>query len=391
MRGPGAVTGAFALECAIDEMADRLRMDPIELRLRNEPDRDPSTGTPFSTRRLTDCFRQGADTFGWSRRNPEPRAARDGDLLIGMGTAAALYHTVRSESSASARINADGTAEIFAAASDIGPGTYTSMTQVAADALGLPLNRVRFSLGDSRYPQAATQYGSQVMLSVGSSIALTANTLRDRAIRTAILDPGSPLTGAGPEDVTVTDGRMHLSADPSRGETYQDLLRRRRLQALDANQTYQPDDAKERYSMHSYGAVFAEVGVDELLATVRIRRLYAVYDAGRIINPRLAHSQALGGMTQGIGMALLESGEIDYRDGRIVNANLSDYLVPVNADVPALDAAYLEARDDIADPIGVKGLGEVVMVGVPGAIVNAVYNATGKRITDLPITIEKLL
>ncbi len=391
MRGPGAVTGAFALECAIDELAEKLQLDPIELRLRNEPDHDQSTGTPFSTRRLTDCFSQGAKAFGWSRRNPTPGATRDGDLLIGMGTAAALYHTVRSESSASARLNADGTAEIFAAASDIGPGTYTSMTQVAADALGLPMNRIRFSLGDSRYPKAATQYGSQVMLSVGSSVALTANMLRDRAVRTAVVDPGSPLNGLRPDDVAITDGRMHLNADPRRGESYQDLLRRRGLQTLDADQTYSPDDASERYSMHSYGAVFAEVAVDSLLATVRIRRIYAVYDAGRIINPKLAHSQALGGMTQGIGMALLESAETDYRDGRIVNANLSDYLIPVNADVPALDAAYLDARDDVADPIGVKGLGEVVMVGVPGAIANAVYNATGKRITDLPITIEKLL
>lgn len=391
MRGPGAVTGAFALECALDELAERLGIDPIELRLRNEPDHDQSTGTPFSTRQLADCFRQGADTFGWSRRNPTPRATREGDLLIGMGTAAALYHTVRNESSASARINPDGTAEIFAAASDIGPGTYTSMTQVAADTLGLPLSRVRFSLGDSQYPRAAVQYGSQTMLSVGSSIALTANMLRDQAIRIAVIDPGSPLNGLKPEDINIADGRMHLRTDPSRGETYQELLRRRRLNSLDSQQTYAPDDAEDRYSMHSYGAVFAEVAVDELLGTVRIRRIYAVYDAGRIINPKLAHSQALGGMTQGIGMALLENAETDHRDGRIVNANISDYLVPVNADVPALDAAYLDARDDIADPIGVKGLGEVVMVGVPGAIANAVYNATGKRIRDLPTTIEKLL
>jgi xanthine dehydrogenase YagR molybdenum-binding subunit len=391
MRGPGAVTGAFALECAIDELAERLRMDPIDLRLRNEPDQDQSTSTPFSTRRLTECFRQGADTFGWSRRNPAPRTTRDGDLLVGMGTAAALYHTVRSESSASARINADGTAELFAAASDIGPGTYTSMTQVAADALGLPMTRVRFSLGDSRYPKAATQYGSQVMLSVGSSVALTANMLRDRIIRTAIVDPGSPLNGLRPDDIAVADGRMQSRADPGRGETYQELLRRRGLPSLDSAQTYSPDDANTRYSMHSYGAVFAEVAVDELLGTVRIRRIYAAYDAGRIINPKLAHSQALGGMTQGIGMTLLESAETDYRDGRIVNANLSDYLVPVNADVPALDADYLDSRDDIADPIGVKGLGEVVMVGVPGAIANAVYNATGKRVTDLPITIDQML
>ncbi|MBP1818618.1 xanthine dehydrogenase family protein molybdopterin-binding subunit [Mycobacterium sp. OAE908] len=391
MRGPGAVTGAFALESAIDELAHQIGMDPIEIRLRNEPDRDDSTGTPFSTRRLTDCFRRGADTFGWSRRNPTPGVTREGDLLIGMGTAGAIYHVVRSESSASARINADGTAEVFAAASDIGPGTYTSMTQMVADGLGLPLNRVRFSLGDSRFPKAATQYGSQTMLSVGNSMALTAAMLRDRFIRTAVVDPGSPLNGLRPEEIAITDGRMHARTDPGRGESYQDLLRRRGWTNLEATNTYTPDDAKTRYSMHSYGAVFAEVAVDPLLGTVRIRRIYALYDAGRIINPKLAHSQAIGGMTQGIGMALLEHSEIDHRDGRLVNANLSDYLVPVNADVPALDAAFLPAEDTIAGPIGVKGLGEVVMVGIPAAIANAVFNATGKRIRDLPITIEKLL
>jgi xanthine dehydrogenase YagR molybdenum-binding subunit len=265
------------------------------------------------------------------------------------------------------------------------------MTQVAADALGLPLSRVRFLLGDSRYPKAATQYGSQTMASVGSSVALTANMLRDQFIRTAVVDPGSPLNGLRPDEITITDGRMHPLADPGRGETYQQLLRRRSLDHLGAQQTYTPDDAKSRYSMHAYGAVFAEVAVDDLLGIVRIRRIYAVYDAGRIINPKLAHSQALGGMIQGIGMALLESGETDYRDGRLVNANLSDYLVPVNADVPALDAVFLPAEDTVATPIGVKGLGEVVMVGVPGAIANAVFNATGKRITDLPITLDKLL
>lgn len=391
MRGPGAVTGAFALESAMDRLAERLSMDPIELRIRNEPDYDESTGTPFSTRRVTECFREGARAFGWSRRNPTPRVTRQGDLLIGMGTAAALYHVVRNESSASARINADGTAEVFAATSDIGPGTYTSMTQVAADALGLPLDRVRFSLGDTQYPRAAVQYGSQTMLSVGSSIAMTAAMLRDQAIRTAVVDPGSPLHGVQPDEVTVTSGRMHLHTDTARGETYRELLQRKKLPSLEAQQTYSPDDAKERYSMHSYGAVFAEVAVDEMLGTIRIQRIHAVYDAGRIINPKLAHSQAISGMTQGIGMALLERAETDLRDGRIVNANLSDYLVPVNADVPALDATFLDTRDDIADPIGVKGLGEVVMVGVPGAIANAVYNATGKRITHLPITIEHML
>jgi len=391
MRGPGATTGAFALESAMDDLAFRLRMDPIELRLRNEPDRDLSENLPFSTRRLTDCFRQGADTFGWARRNPTPRSTRDGDQLIGIGTAAAVYHTSRSECAALARINADGTADVQCGTSDMGPGTYTSMTQVAADALGLPLSRVRFALGDSNFPEAPSHSGSRTMASVGSAVFTTANMLRDRFVRTAVVDPGSPLNGLRPDDVWVADGRMFHTGEPARAESYQDLLRRRGWEKLDAQQTWSPDDADQRYSMSAYGAVFAEVAVDELLGTVRIRRISGCYDAGRIINPKLAHSQAIGGMVGGIGMALLEGTQLDYRDGRIVNANMSDYLVPVNADVPALDAAYLPAQDTIADPLGVKGLGELVIVGVPAAIANAVFNATGRRVTDLPITLEKLL
>jgi len=391
MRGPGITSGAFALESAMDDLAFRLGMDPVELRLRNEPDRDQSEDVPFSTRRLTDCFRQGAATFGWSRRNPISRATREGNQLIGMGTAAGSYHTLVSACSVSVRINPDGTADVQTGSSDMGPGTYTSMTQVAADALGLPINRIRFALGDSRMPPAPGHGGSQTMASVGSGVWNAANMLRDRFIRTAVVDPGSPLNGLRPEQVSVADGRMFATGEPNRGESYQDLLRRRRWGPLDAQETWSPGDAAERFSMHAYGAVFAEVAVDEQLGQARVRRMYAVYDAGRIINPLLAHSQAIGGMVGGIGMALLEATELDHRDGRIINANMSDYLVPINADISSLDAAFLPAEDTIADPLGVKGLGELVFVGVPAAVANAVFNATGKRITDLPITLDKLL
>jgi xanthine dehydrogenase YagR molybdenum-binding subunit len=391
MRGPGFSPGAFALESAMDDLAHRLGMDPIELRIRNEPTRNESDGKPFSTRRLVDCLHQGAATFGWAQRNPAPRATRDGDNLIGMGMAAAGYHTGRHECQALARINADGTAEVQSATSDMGPGTYTSMTQVAADALGLPLTKVQFTLGDSRLPTAPIHAGSMTMASVGSAVLTAGNMLRDRFIRTAVTDPGSPLNGVKPEDVTVTDGRMTSVSNTGRGETYQDLLRRRGWPSLDSQQTWNPGDVDTRYSLSAYGAVFAEVAVDELLGLVRIRRIFALFDVGRVVNPKLAHSQAIGGMVGGIGMALLEASLVDHRDGRVVNANMSDYLVPVNADVPALDAAFLPAEDTIADPLGVKGLGEVVIVGVPAAIANAVFNATGKRLTELPITVEHLL
>lgn len=391
MRGPGATTGAFALESAMDDMAHLLGLDPIELRLRNEPDHDQTTGSPFSTRRLTDCLRQGAASFGWSQRNPSPRSVRDGHDLIGIGVAAAGYHTVRSASDALARVNADGTADVQSATSDMGPGTYTSMAQVAADALGLTLARVRFTLGDSRLPKAPAQSGSRTMASVGSAVFTAATMLRDRFIRTAVVDPGSPLNGLPPQAVSVSDGRMFATADPSRGERYDALLARRGWPHLDTQQTWSPGDADSRFSMNAYGAVFAEVAVDETLGTVRVRRMLGCYDAGRVINPRLAGSQAIGGMVGGIGMALLEGTHTDHRDGRIVNANMSDYLVPVNADIPALDAQFLAGEDTIADPIGAKGLGEVVIVAVPAAIGNAVFNATGTRVTDLPITLDKLL
>ncbi|WP_458318908.1 xanthine dehydrogenase family protein molybdopterin-binding subunit [Mycolicibacterium brisbanense] len=391
MRGPGFTPGAFALESAMDDLAHRLALDPIELRIRNEPSRNESDGKPFSTRRLVDCLHQGAATFGWAHRNAEPRSTRDGANLIGMGIAAAGYHTGRRECQALARINADGTAEVQSATSDMGPGTYTSMTQVAADALGLPITKVQFTLGDSRLPAAPIHAGSQTMASVGSAVLTAGNMLRDRFVRTAVTDPGSPLNGLRPEDVTVADGRMAARNAPGRRETYQDLLRRRGWPSLDSQQTWNPGDVDTRYSLSAYGAVFAEVAVDELLGLVRIRRMYALFDVGSVVNPKLAHSQAIGGMVGGIGMALLEGSQIDHRDGRVVNANMSDYLVPVNADVPALDAAFLPAQDMIADPLGVKGLGEIVIVGVPAAIANAVFNATGKRITELPITIEHLL
>ncbi|CAM4141104.1 Xanthine dehydrogenase molybdenum-binding subunit [Mycobacterium basiliense] len=394
MRGPGAVTGAFALECCMDDLANRLAIDPIELRLRNETDIDQINGIPFSTRRLTDCLTRGAADFGWGRRNPVAGATRDGESLVGMGVAAAAYYSYRTECSSIARVFADGTAEVQSGTSDMGPGTYTSMTQVAADALGMPLSRVRFALGDSNFPPAPPHSASRTMASVGSSVFTAANMLRDKFIRAAVTDPGSPLNGLRPENVAVADGYMFSTlagAGPERGESYQELLRRRGWSVLYVAQTWTPGTAEDNYSTYAYGAVFAEVTVDSLLPVVRIRRVHACYDVGRVVNPKLARSQAIGGMVGGIGMALLEAGEMDHRQGRVINATMSDYLVPVNGDVPALEATFLPAEDKIANPIGVKGLGELVIVGVPAAIANAVFNATGRRVTELPITVEKLL
>ncbi|MFJ3841720.1 xanthine dehydrogenase family protein molybdopterin-binding subunit [Streptomyces sp. NPDC090054] len=390
MRGPGVVSSAFALETAVDQLAHDLGIDPIELRLRNEPTRDEVTRLPFSTRRLRDCYELGARRFGWSRRRPSPGGRTEGDLLIGMGMATASYHNNRRQVGSRARVDADGTATVATATSDMGPGTTTSVMQVAADALGLPARQVTFRLGDSAYPAAPPHAGATTMASVGSGAHTSCTALRNKFITMAVADPASPLYRADPAKVTVRDGRLS-SRKNGATDSYREILGRAGLPGLEATATWGPGDTDTRISTYGYGAVFAEVSVDPLLGLVRIRRMFAAYDVGRVISPKLAHSQAIGGMVGGIGMALLEGTVTDHRDGRIVNAGLADYLVPVNADVPELDAAFIDTEDPLADPIGVKGLGEITIVGVPAAIGNAVFNATGKRLTDLPIRLEALL
>jgi xanthine dehydrogenase YagR molybdenum-binding subunit len=391
MRGPGFATASYVIESAMDELAHELGIDPIELRRRNEPKEDESSGLPFSTRRLRECYTVGAREFGWHRRASSPRSRRDGDWLLGMGFAVGVYDTARMPAQARARLAADGTAVVEAAASDMGPGTYTSQTQVAADALGLTMHTVTFRLGDSLYPQTPPHGGSMTMASVGSAVLDGCNQVRLQAIKLAVEDEQSPLYGAAPDDIVVRQGRMHLKHNPSRGETYRDLLTRNNRTHFEALGSYGGPSTPERHSFYAYNATFAEVAVDATLGMVRVRRMLGVYDAGRIISPKLAESQAIGGIVGGIGTALLEHTVTDHRDGRIVNANLADYLVPVNADVPDITAIYLDGDDPEADPLGVKGLGEVVHVGVAPAIANAVFNATGRRIRQLPIAAEALL
>lgn len=390
-RGPGPATAAYAIEVALDELAHRVGVDPVELRLRNEPAEDESSGLPFSTRRLRECLSTGADEIGWQHRARRPGTRRDGDWLIGLGVAAGVYHSGSAPAQARVRLTADGTALVETASSDMGPGTYTSMTQVAADALGLTVATVRLRLGDSLYPPTPPHGGSMTMASVGSAVLNGSDLVRRQAIDLAVKDPGSPLHGADPDRIVVRQGRLTLRDQPARADTYQRLLARNNREHLEALGSHTPGDSARRYSTAAYAATFAEVAVDATLGLIRIRRLVGVYDAGRIVNPRLAESQAIGGMVGGIGAALLEHTVTDDRDGRIVNANLADYLVPVNADVPALKAIYLRGEDPHLVALGVKGLGEVVHVGVAPAIANAVFNATGRRVRSLPITVEALL
>jgi xanthine dehydrogenase YagR molybdenum-binding subunit len=350
MRGPGEASGVYALECALDELAYKLGIDPIELRRRNEPTKDEGEDKPFSSRSLLQCYALGAQRFGWAKRNPEPRSMRDGRLLIGMGVASATYPAGHATANALARLLPDGTAEIETAASDMGPGTYTSMTQVAAETLGLPMDKVRFRLGHSDYPPAPSHGGSWTMASVGSAVRGACLAVREKAGNTRIDQP--------------IEARFSSSRSP---------------------------EINERYSMHAFGAVFVEVSVDPDAGIIRARRAFGAYGAGRIINPRLAHSQCVGGMIGGIGMALMERTVLDGRDGRPVNAHMADYLLPVNLDIAQVEAEFVEEADPHVNPLGVKGLGEIALVGIAPAIANAVFHATGKRVRDLPIRLEDVL
>ncbi len=357
MRGPGEASGVLALECAMDELAVALRLDPVELRLRNEPAVNEHTGLPFSTRSMRQCYTLGAERFGWARRDPRPRSMRDGRMLLGWGMSAATYPASRGLAHARARILADGTAEVETAASDMGPGTYTSMTQVAADALGLAPADVRFALGRSDFPPTPPHGGSMTMASVGSAVQAACLAAREQA----------------------------------GGTDYRQIIARRGGAPIVAEASSARGDEQRQYSMHAFGAVFVEVAVDPGLCTVRVRRALGAYAAGRIVNPKLARSQCTGGMVGGIGMALMEQTVIDPRDGRPVNASLADYLVPVNLDAGSLDVMFVDETDPHVNPLGVKGLGEIAIVGMAPAIANAVFHATGRRIREFPIRIEALL
>ena len=364
-RGPGESSGTFGLESAIDELADRLGIDPIELRLRNYAENDPESGRPFSSKSLRECYHRGADRFGWSRRSAKPRSLRDGDVLIGLGMATATYPAKRLPASAVARLTADGTFRVLAATHEFGTGTYTSMSQVAAEALGVPVDRIRFELGDSSLPENPISAGSMTAASTGPAVHAAASALRDR-LRSMTVDPAD-----------VAACRASIAANGGRD--------------IDASGSDRPGDEQKRYSMHSFGAVFAEVRVDADLGTVRVARVVGAYGAGRILNAKTARSQMIGGIVYGLSMALHEHTAIDTRSGRYLNADLGEYLVPVDADVPHIDVIMVDEDDPYVDSIGVKGIGEIGTTGVAAAVANAVYNATGVRVRDLPITLDKLL
>ena len=375
MRAPGESVGLMALECAMDELAEKLNLDPVELRIRNEPSEDPEKHIPFSSRHLIACMQEGARRFGWNKRSPKPGQVRDGRWLVGMGMAAATRGNPLLLSKANVRLDPDGTATVRMAMTDIGTGTYTILAQIAAEMLGLPIERVRVELGDTNFPQAAGSGGSWGAGSSGSALFEACNALREKLARIAGMDPTIARFGDG--NIASGEKSMRLTELVGAG--------------LDADGEIQPGRNNKDFSQQSYGAHFAEVGVDMDTGEIRVRRMLGVFTAGRVLNAKTARSQAIGGMVFGIGAALEEGMTLDPRFGYFVNRDLAEYLVPVHADIPAIDAIFLAELDDRSNPLKSKGIGELGICGAGASINNAVYNACGVRIRDYPITLDKLL
>ncbi len=390
-RAPGETTGSFALESAMDELAWQTQTDPVALRLLNYAENDPQEGKPWSAKQLRECYEAGAARFGWSRRNPKPRSMRDGNTLIGLGMASASYPANRSEAAALARILPDGSAMVASGTQDLGTGTYTVMTQVAADALGFPPERIHFALGDSSLPRAPVSGGSQSAASVAPAVHAACEAARDKLVALALADRGSPVYGLDVSAVSVEDGWVVSRNDSSRRDPAAAIIARAGGQPIDAEASAKPGSEKAQYSFHSFGAVFAEVHVDADLGTIRVARLVSAYHVGRLLNEKTARSQLIGGMVWGVGTALEEQGVLDTRHGRIANGNLAEYHVPVNADIGDVDVMFVGDPDLHFNPLGVRGIGEIGITGVPAAIANAVYHATGVRVRDLPITLDKVM
>jgi xanthine dehydrogenase YagR molybdenum-binding subunit len=375
MRAPGEAVGLMALECAMDELAEKLNLDPIELRRRNEPSEDPEKHIPYSSRHLIACMQEGARRFGWDRRNAKPGQVRDGRWLVGIGMAAATRGNPLRLSKANVRLDPDGTASVKMAMTDIGTGTYTILAQIAAEMLGLPTERIRVELGDTSFPEAAGSGGSFGAGSSGSALFEACNSLREKLARMAGMDP---------ETVRFADGSI---ASGEHSVQLADLVGG----GVEADGEIRPGRTAKEFSQQSYGAHFAEVGVDQDTGEVRLRRMLGVFTAGRVLNAKTARSQAIGGMVFGLGAALHEEMTLDPRFGFYVNHDLAEYHVPVHADIPAIEAVFLAELDDKSNPLKSKGIGELGICGAGASIANAVYNACGARIRSYPITLDKIL
>ena len=393
MRAPGEASGSAALEAAIDEAAWACRMDPLEFRLKNYAEVEPISGKPFSSKALRECYAEGAARFGWSGRSLAPRQRRDeAGLLLGWGVGTATFPAIMFQAEARAVLRAEGQAIVETSAADMGQGAWTALAQLAADSLALDIDEVEFRAGRSHLPDAGIAGGSAHTATAGSAIHAAGGDAIAKLAELATADERSPLFGASNAGVIAKAGRLHRRDDESRGESYADILARHGLAELEGRAKSLPDPvARETYAMHAHGAVFAEVKVDPDLGQVRVTRLVGAFAAGHVINPHLVRSQYYGGMIWGVSFALHERAIVDARSGRILNANLAEYHIPVNADVPSLEALLIEEHDPHVNPLGIKGVGEIGITGTVGAIANAVWHATGKRIRRFPIHLEDLL
>jgi len=391
MRAPGESIGTFALESAIDELAYKLNIDPIELRRINEPEKDPTRGTEFSSRNLIEAYKRGAEKFGWSGRNPEPSSQRDGKWLIGQGVATAYYPVYRFPATARVRISADGTAIVQAAANEMGMGTATVQIQHAAERLGLPIDKVSFHYGDSDLPDAPIMAGGS---SQTGTIVAAVQAAVEKAHRELLAlagdDYDSPLASTKYEQIEARDSGLFRTDEANKGETYSSMLQRAGQDFVEVEASSEMPLEVMNYSMASYGAHFCEVRVSEESGEVRVSRWLGSFDCGRILNPKTAASQFRGGIIMGIGMALTEETLFDERKGRIMNRSLAEYHVPVNLDVPHIEIIYNDIPDEQA-PLGAHGIGEIGITGAAAAVANAIFHASGKRVRDLPITLDKLL
>jgi xanthine dehydrogenase YagR molybdenum-binding subunit len=388
MRAPGEAVGMMSLEAAMDELAERLGLDPIELRLRNEPDRHPETGQPFSVRQLVECMKDGAARFGWEKRNPKPGQVRDGRWLVGMGMAAAIRGNFLLPAKAALKANPDGTIRLQQGMTDIGTGSYTILAQIAAETMGVPIEKVIVEIGDSGFAPAPGSGGQFGAATAGSGALAGGIALRAKLAEMAIADPASPLYGAPKEAVDFRDGLITVE---NRSETLASLVSRLAPEGVEVEGASAPAPDTRHYASHSYGAHFAEVGVDPVTGEVRLRRMLGAFACGRILNQKTARSQITGGMIWGVGTALTEINRVDPRYGSLVAQDLGGYFPPVHADIANLDAYFLPEVDDKANPLGIKGVGEAGICGAGAAVANAVYNACGARVRDYPLTPERVL
>jgi len=389
MRAPGEAVGTFALECAVDELAERLDMDPIELRIRNEPGEDPTSGTPFSSRHIVEAYRAGAARFGWSARAVRPGLRREGEWLIGMGCATATYPYYRMPGAAARlTLTEDGQVIVEIAAHEMGMGTATTHALVTAERLGLPIERVKVLYGDSRLPGVVLAGGSQQTASIGAAIVAAHRELVTELIKMA--GKLSPLAGLEPEEVTGRDGCLVKIDAPERRESYASLLGRAERAAITVEAAAPPPFEIQHWSMHSHGALFCEMHVNAITGEPRVSRILGSFDCGRVVNAKTARSQLRGGIVMGLGLALMEKTDFDERNGRVMNPSLAEYHVPVHLDVPEIDVIWTDIPDPHA-PMGARGVGEIGITGVGAAVANAVYNATGRRVRTLPITLDKTL